>query len=81
MELADLGFDNWFKEKRSEQEPPDCTVVRVTYRNNPDKLPFALSVFLKEAAIALTEKPVSVIDKQQLPPSGDKHDYFSIAPY
>ncbi|MFH0988853.1 MAG: ribosome small subunit-dependent GTPase A [bacterium] len=30
MELADLGFDNWFKEKRSEQEPPDCSIARVT---------------------------------------------------
>src|SRR4029077_133664 len=30
---------------------------------------------------ALTSKPVSVMDKQQVPPSGDKRDYISQAPY
>ena len=30
MKLADLGFDNWFKEKRRGLEPPDCVIARVT---------------------------------------------------
>lgn len=30
---------------------------------------------------ALTQKPVSVVDKSVMPPSGDKHDYMSEAPY
>lgn len=30
---------------------------------------------------ALTQKPVSVVDKSVMPPSGDKHDYMSQAPY
>jgi ribosome biogenesis GTPase / thiamine phosphate phosphatase len=30
MELADLGFDSWFEEKRGELEPLDCSVARVT---------------------------------------------------
>lgn len=30
MELADLGFDNWFQEKRGGPRPPDCAIARVT---------------------------------------------------
>jgi hypothetical protein len=36
---------------------------------------------LANAKKALASKPVSVMDKQQVPPSGDKHDYISQAPY
>jgi len=36
---------------------------------------------LAEANRALAMKPISVMDKQQLPPSGDKHDFMSWAPY
>lgn len=32
-----------------------------------------------EKALALT--PISVMDKAMLPPSGDKHDYYSVGPY
>jgi hypothetical protein len=34
-----------------------------------------------DAADALRFKPVSVMDKERLPPSGDRHDYLSQAPY
>jgi ribosome biogenesis GTPase len=30
MQLADLGFDNWFEEKRAKLTFPDCTIARVT---------------------------------------------------
>ena len=30
MQLADLGFDNWFEEKRARLALPDCTIPRVT---------------------------------------------------
>ena len=36
---------------------------------------------IKAADAALTFRPVSVIEKQNNPPSGDKHDYMSLAPY
>lgn len=36
---------------------------------------------IKEADKALLFKPVSVMNKTDLPPSGNKHDYMSIAPY
>jgi ribosome biogenesis GTPase len=30
MELADLGFDRWFQEKREDLQRPDCGVARIT---------------------------------------------------
>ena len=44
------------------------------------KLP-AYKKLLKEAEKALIFGPVSVMEKNHLPPSGDKHDYMSLAPY
>ena len=41
----------------------------------------ALDRLLDEANRALTVKPPSVMDKHRVPPSGDKHDYVSQAPY
>jgi hypothetical protein len=34
-----------------------------------------------EADQALKQQPLSVMEKPQIPPSGDKHDYMSLAPY
>jgi hypothetical protein len=45
------------------------------------RLRTALAVLEEEAAEALRMKPVSVMDKGVTPPSGDKHDYLSQAPY
>jgi hypothetical protein len=41
----------------------------------------ALNRLRADADRALRFKPVSVMDKQRIPPSGDKHDYLSQAPY
>jgi hypothetical protein len=41
----------------------------------------ALKHLLKDAASRLNEKPHSVVDKQQVPSSGDKHDFMSQVPY
>ncbi|MFI5590413.1 alginate lyase family protein [Amycolatopsis sp. NPDC051758] len=41
----------------------------------------ALKVLLDKANTALTAGPWSVVDKPSAPPSGDKHDYLSQAPY
>ncbi|MFT3981348.1 MAG: alginate lyase family protein [Ferruginibacter sp.] len=38
-------------------------------------------LLLKDADKALQWGPVSVMEKTNLPPSGDKHDYMSLAPY
>ena len=39
------------------------------------------ATLLEDAAKALAVKPMSVMDKTITPPSGDKHDYMSQAPY
>jgi hypothetical protein len=41
----------------------------------------ALARLLDDARKALAEEPFSVTEKNVLPPSGDKHDYLSLAPY
>jgi hypothetical protein len=41
----------------------------------------AFDQLLAEANRALKAKPASVMDKKQIPPSGDKHDFVSQAPY
>jgi hypothetical protein len=46
-----------------------------------DALRQALAVLEKDATEALALEPLSVMDKAVMPPSGDKHDYMSQAPY
>src|SRR6185503_15336975 len=41
----------------------------------------AYKALIKDADKALRFGPVSVMEKKNLPPSGDKHDYMSLAPY
>jgi len=41
----------------------------------------AVTSLLRDADKALAQKPVSVAAKKQIPPSGDKRDYMSLAPY
>jgi len=41
----------------------------------------AYKVLIKDADKALQFGPVSVMEKKNDPPSGDKHDYMSLAPY
>ena len=41
----------------------------------------SLDQLLKEANTYLPQTPPSVVEKTQLPPSGDKHDYLSISKY
>jgi len=50
------------------------------WRANPRAEP-AVANLLTEADRALDEKPFSIVDKDVLPQSGDKHDYLSLAPY
>ena len=48
--------------------------------SNPDLGP-AWERLRRDAAKALRAGPFSVMQKSKIPPSGDKHDYYSIAPY
>lgn len=49
--------------------------------NNDPSVSEAYKNLVKDAAKAMTFEPVSVMEKTNLPPSGDKHDYMSLAPY
>lgn len=41
----------------------------------------ALDLLRQDATHVLAQPLLSVLDKEYLPPSGDKHDYFSFGPY
>ncbi|MEO7444784.1 MAG: alginate lyase family protein [Ferruginibacter sp.] len=49
--------------------------------NGQETLAPAYKQLLKDADKALKFGPVSVMEKTNTPPSGDKHDYMSLAPY
>lgn len=50
--------------------------------NNKDaRIMAAYKLLIKDAGMSLQFGPVSVMEKTKVPPSGDKHDYMSLAPY
>jgi Alginate lyase len=55
--------------------------VRTRIAAGDAELNAALAALEEDAKKALVLKPVSVMDKTVTPPSGDKHDYMSQAPY
>jgi hypothetical protein len=55
--------------------------VRERARRSDEALKAALDALEQDARKALAMTPVSVMDKAITPPSGDKHDYMSQAPY
>ncbi len=54
---------------------------RVKVLSQEESLLPAYKQLIKEADKGLEFGPVSVIEKIHIPPSGDKHDYMSLAPY
>jgi hypothetical protein len=55
--------------------------VKARLKGGDEAMKAALAALEADAAKALAMKPVSVMDKTITPPSGDKHDYMSQAPY
>jgi hypothetical protein len=55
--------------------------VRTRINAKDRDLTVAMATLRDEADKALEQKPLSVMDKLVTPPSGDKHDYMSQAPY
>jgi hypothetical protein len=49
--------------------------------DRPEDFEAALGAIRAEADRSLGEGPWSVMDKKHVPPSGDKHDYYSVGPY
>ncbi|HEX3326257.1 MAG TPA: alginate lyase family protein, partial [Actinomycetota bacterium] len=58
-----------------------AALVRESLRRGEPQFQPALSALQTDANRALTLEPLSVMDKRVTPPSGDKHDYMSQAPY
>lgn len=62
----------------------DLTVLKQQKKSldagNKD-LKFAYQQLIKWANKSLSFGPVSVMEKKEIPPSGSKHDYMSLAPY
>jgi len=54
---------------------------KVAIEASDEKVMPALQRLFHDADAMLGEKPASVMDKKQTPPSGDKHDFVSQAPY
>jgi hypothetical protein len=54
---------------------------KAEWRNGDGRLALLVERLLADADRALTRGRLSVIDKTSLPPSSDRHDYWSQAPY
>jgi hypothetical protein len=55
--------------------------VRRRVRGSDESLSAPMGRLEREAQKALGEGPISIVNKAMTPPSGDKHDYMSQAPY
>jgi hypothetical protein len=75
--------------QRQPRQAPDVLLLDARHlssaagrlRAGDGPLKTALAALQQEADKALAMRPVSVMDKTVTPPSGDKHDYMSQAPY
>jgi len=62
-------------------DPRALADAKASFQAGNTSLKPAFDHLFAEARSALHDKPVSVMDKNHLPPSGDKHDFMSQAPY
>jgi Alginate lyase len=62
-------------------DPQALLESKACFATNDAALKPAFDKLFSDARKALSSKPVSVIEKNRIPPSGDKHDYVSQAPY
>jgi hypothetical protein len=62
-------------------DPHALAEAKAAYAAGSSSLKPAFDHLFAAAQTALKSKPVSVMDKNRVPPSGDKHDFVSQAPY
>jgi len=62
-------------------DPQRLVLAKARLATNDAALLPALGRVRREADKAPKATPGSVMEKSKTPPSGDKHDYFSLAPY
>jgi len=61
--------------------PSTLSAAQESYGKPHSEFKAAIDALLIEANSALKAEPVSVMQKKDTPPSGDKHDYLSVGPY
>jgi hypothetical protein len=61
--------------------PDHLRAVKASVETGSKEYAAALKRLRRDAEKALAQVPVSVMDKKQTPPSGDKHDYMSMGKY
>ena len=71
------GQDAPFVSLRAE----DLRRAKTLLQNGDSALRPALDRLMRDADSAMTAGPFSVTEKKRVPPSGDRHDYMSLAPY
>ena len=62
-------------------DPVSLSKAKARVAKQDKSLMPALERLRREADSALTVGPFTVVSKQRVPPSGDKHDYLTLAPY
>ncbi|MCX6141929.1 MAG: alginate lyase family protein [Ignavibacteriales bacterium] len=73
----------------AQSKPPEVFIIdgstllaaRDSYGKSAGEFKTAIDALLDDARKALKSEPTSVVQKTGVPPSGDKHDYMSLAPY
>jgi hypothetical protein len=55
--------------------------ARAALRSGDASMRAAYDALIRQADVALRHEPFTVTAKHRTPPSGDKHDYMSLAPY
>jgi hypothetical protein len=73
----------------AQSKPPQVFIIdgstllaaRESYGKPDGEFKAAIDALLDDAQKALKSEAVSVVRKTEVPPSGDKHDYMSVAPY
>ena len=75
------GFAAAFEGRRTFLLQPDQLRAVKAQRDRDPATAAAYRQLITRADAALARRPGSVMDKTTIPPSGDRHDYLSIAPY
>ncbi|WP_380788513.1 alginate lyase family protein [Sphingomonas sp. R86521] len=75
------GYSATFGGRRTFFLKADQLVAIKAVRDTDPVVAAAYRILLRQADAALARRPGAVTDKTTLPPSGDRHDYLSIAPY
>lgn len=78
---ADEGYAFSFEGRRTFLLKPDHLAAIKAVRDSDPTISEAYRQLIARADAALARRPGSVMDKTTIPPSGDRHDYLSIAPY